>query len=216
MFKKVILACMIAAPTALAFAEASTDGAAAPEDHNNNNCGYYDYNPQGCNNLWYCRFDYYSNRCEHISGPQPRECWRFDRDPYACNQQPNCRYDDWARRCVDDSNPGPGQCYRFSHDPYTCEQQPECFWDDWSRTCRDQTGPGPGPGPGHPYTIDLTCSSNGYHYRDCPVNGQVVTVFLERQFSQAPCVQGQSWGKSPRGVWVDRGCSASFRVTYYP
>lgn len=26
------------------------------------------------------------------------------------------------------------------------------------------------------------------------------------------CREGRSWGHDPRGVWVDRGCSAEFRV----
>ncbi len=31
-----------------------------------------------------------------------------------------------------------------------------------------------------------------------------------RQWSNAPCIQGMSWGYNNRMVWVDRGCRADF------
>ena len=34
-----------------------------------------------------------------------------------------------------------------------------------------------------------------------------------RQRSQAPCIEGQTWGAGKRGIWVDRGCRADFSVT---
>jgi hypothetical protein len=37
-------------------------------------------------------------------------------------------------------------------------------------------------------------------------------VHLNRQFSQARCEEGYSWGYTDRGIWVDRGCRAEFSV----
>jgi len=39
------------------------------------------------------------------------------------------------------------------------------------------------------------------------------TVRLIRQKSDAPCIQGRTWGRDRAGVWVDRGCRADFEVT---
>jgi hypothetical protein len=39
------------------------------------------------------------------------------------------------------------------------------------------------------------------------------TVRLVRQKSDAPCIQGRTWGRDRGGVWVDRGCRADFEVT---
>lgn len=38
-------------------------------------------------------------------------------------------------------------------------------------------------------------------------------VRLIRQKSDAPCIQGRTWGRDRGGVWVDRGCRADFEVT---
>lgn len=38
------------------------------------------------------------------------------------------------------------------------------------------------------------------------------TVRLIRQKSDAPCIQGRTWGRDRGGVWVDRGCRADFEV----
>jgi hypothetical protein len=37
-------------------------------------------------------------------------------------------------------------------------------------------------------------------------------VKLERQISNSPCRQGQSWDWDHRGIWVDDGCAAEFRI----
>jgi hypothetical protein len=57
----------------------------------------------------------------------------------------------------------------------------------------------------------IRCDSWGHQYRYCPVNtdGRVEMV---KQHSRTSCYEGESWGYDPRGVWVDRGCSADFRV----
>jgi Protein of unknown function (DUF3011) len=70
-------------------------------------------------------------------------------------------------------------------------------------------GPGPGPGPG--YGAVVTCSSNNGKRNYCAVNTGS-SVQLVKQRSGSPCVQGQTWGWDRRGIWVDRGCRADFRI----
>ena len=55
----------------------------------------------------------------------------------------------------------------------------------------------------------LTCASYSNRRTECPAqtNGQ---VSLTRQWSNAPCIRGTSWGFNNRMVWVDRGCRADF------
>jgi Protein of unknown function (DUF3011) len=55
----------------------------------------------------------------------------------------------------------------------------------------------------------LTCASYSNRRTECPANteGQ---VRMTRQWSNAPCIQGTSWGYNNRMVWVDRGCRADF------
>ena len=57
----------------------------------------------------------------------------------------------------------------------------------------------------------LECRSDNNTYRHCRAdtrNG----VQLARQFSRAACIQGETWGYNPRGVWVNHGCEAEFRI----
>jgi hypothetical protein len=55
------------------------------------------------------------------------------------------------------------------------------------------------------------CESHEYRYNFC-ATGRVRSVQLVQQRSQAPCVQGRSWGWTRDGIWVDHGCEAAFRV----
>jgi hypothetical protein len=58
----------------------------------------------------------------------------------------------------------------------------------------------------------IACSSNNYRYRYCRADTDN-RVRLERQLSFATrCRLGDTWGYDARGVWVDRGCQAEFRV----
>ncbi|WP_158944841.1 DUF3011 domain-containing protein [Granulicella sp. S190] len=67
--------------------------------------------------------------------------------------------------------------------------------------------PPPGPGRG---TI-VNCSSNDGGRRWCDI-GPGRDVRLVRQISGSPCVRGSTWDIDRRGLWVDRGCRADFRV----
>jgi hypothetical protein len=73
--------------------------------------------------------------------------------------------------------------------------------------------PGPGPGPRPPYNAPtINCSSNNGKRNYCSADTSR-GVTLARQISGSPCVQGSTWGYDRRGVWVDRGCRADFRLT---
>ncbi|HEX3372714.1 MAG TPA: DUF3011 domain-containing protein [Edaphobacter sp.] len=85
------------------------------------------------------------------------------------------------------------------------------LWVD--RGCRADfafsTGYRPPPGPPPPQII--TCSSNNGKRNWCDTGGRR-NIQLNRQISGSPCVQGQTWGVDQRGLWVDNGCRAEFRV----
>jgi Protein of unknown function (DUF3011) len=72
-----------------------------------------------------------------------------------------------------------------------------------------QTSYRPGPVPGG--AGRLVCESREYEYNVCPT-GRIRDAHIVRQISQAPCIQGQTWGVSRDGIWVDRGCEAEFRI----
>jgi hypothetical protein len=56
------------------------------------------------------------------------------------------------------------------------------------------------------------CPSDDMGRAWCPADARF-GVRMIRQRSQAACVEGQTWGYGKRGIWVDRGCRADFRVT---
>lgn len=72
-----------------------------------------------------------------------------------------------------------------------------------------QTAYRPGPVPGG--AGRLVCESREYEYNLCPT-GRLRNAQIVRQISQAPCIEGQTWGVSRDGIWVDRGCEAEFRI----
>lgn len=53
------------------------------------------------------------------------------------------------------------------------------------------------------------CESDSGRTRTCGADGR--RVQLVRQLSSSPCVEGRSWGRDARGVWVAAGCRAEFR-----
>lgn len=57
----------------------------------------------------------------------------------------------------------------------------------------------------------VRCESSGYRYQHCRADtGGGVTV--DRQLSHTSCRQGDNWGYDRRGIWVNKGCGAEFRV----
>ena len=89
------------------------------------------------------------------------------------------------------------------------------LWVD--KGCRAEFVPSGGYGPpsngrppyGQPQMV--TCSSNNGKRNWCDI-GNSRDVQLVRQNSGSPCVRGDTWGTDQRGLWVDRGCRADFRV----
>ena len=78
-------------------------------------------------------------------------------------------------------------------------------------------GPGPGdawrPGPDWDTAIQIHCQSGNYQYNMCMVDtGRGSRVYVARQISKTPCVEGRTWGWNRAGVWVDAGCEAVFTV----
>lgn len=57
----------------------------------------------------------------------------------------------------------------------------------------------------------VTCSSNNGKRNYCAADTRG-GVSMVRQRSDARCQQGYSWGYDGRGIWVDRGCRADFRI----
>ena len=58
----------------------------------------------------------------------------------------------------------------------------------------------------------MMCESIGVAYRECRV-GSFGVVQLVMQLSDAPCVEGTTWGTlSPGVVWVERGCRGMFKI----
>jgi hypothetical protein len=70
-----------------------------------------------------------------------------------------------------------------------------------------------GPPPGGPPRDVFTCESPGGRHQRCDmrVHGDVELV---RQLSDAPCVEGRSWGFDRNGVWVDDGCRGEFVIRH--
>jgi hypothetical protein len=58
---------------------------------------------------------------------------------------------------------------------------------------------------------EFSCASADMRYRECqlPVNGRARLI---KRRSDAPCIEGQSWGQRGDRVWVDQGCRAKFEV----
>jgi Protein of unknown function (DUF3011)/Peptidase inhibitor family I36 len=75
---------------------------------------------------------------------------------------------------------------------------------------RDDRPVGPG-GPGGPAQSSLTCSSDDGNRQYCG-NYNPDQVRLDRQISGSPCTEGQTWGVDGQGLWVDRGCRATFII----
>lgn len=75
------------------------------------------------------------------------------------------------------------------------------------------SGGGWRPGPGWDQNFTVSCGSPQHRYAFCQVDvGARGRVMLQRQTSDARCVEGQTWGWNRAGVWVDRGCSAQFMI----
>src|SRR4051794_2338796 len=50
----------------------------------------------------------------------------------------------------------------------------------------------------------ISCESREYRYSRCETSTDGYARLVSQQ-SQAPCIQGQTWGYDNRGLWVDKG-----------
>ena len=66
------------------------------------------------------------------------------------------------------------------------------------------------PPQGSPGRNTLDCESRDYQQNFCRTGANVARAWVVQQHSQAPCIEGQTWGWDNRGVWVNQGCSAVF------
>lgn len=57
----------------------------------------------------------------------------------------------------------------------------------------------------------VRCESNSGRSQECALQGRPRLI---RQLSNTPCVEGENWGASRRGVWVTQGCRAEFIGDY--
>ena len=60
----------------------------------------------------------------------------------------------------------------------------------------------------------ISCKSEKFGRKECSVKGNIKVVLLLEQESEFPCVEGASFGFNDDHVWVDKGCSAKFEVSY--
>src|SRR5882724_12548018 len=58
----------------------------------------------------------------------------------------------------------------------------------------------------------ITCESRHHRLQYCPVSDPRSVVVLVQQLGREQCVRGETWGNDERGVWVDKGCRAQFRI----
>lgn len=64
---------------------------------------------------------------------------------------------------------------------------------------------------GRPRGQTIVCESQNHRQQFCRVDTRG-GVALQRQLSNAPCRENRSWGYNERGIWVDEGCRAEFRL----
>ena len=145
-------------------------------------------------------------------------CWgAFSHQAFA--QTISCASQDGGRQfCPADTRGGVTMVRQNSNSP--CVQGQTWGYDGrgiWvDRGCRAdfQVGnsyPG-GPGPGGD---TITCESSHNRRNYCPIGNVNSNVEMIQQLSQAPCTRGSTWGNDGQGIWVDRGCRATFRVSAY-
>ena len=63
---------------------------------------------------------------------------------------------------------------------------------------------------------DMHLESWGFKYAQQKVEGNVISMKLNKQESKAACVLGESFGFKENIVWVDKGARGWFKVIYTP
>lgn len=75
----------------------------------------------------------------------------------------------------------------------------------------NNNGRGWGSGRNNNRATTITCVSDRGRRVYCAADGNA-DVRLVRQTGNQACVEGSTWGKDNRGIWVDRGCAGEFEV----
>jgi hypothetical protein len=83
------------------------------------------------------------------------------------------------------------------------------IWVD--RGCRADFQVGGSGWGGWDNGYNIYCASDDGRRNVCPTDTRG-GVQLVRQISGSPCDFGRTWGYNHRGIWVDRGCRADFRI----
>lgn len=127
------------------------------------------------------------------------------------------------RLCPADTRGGMALVRQLSESP--CIQGRTWGWDQrgvWvDRGCRADFhsigggypyggNPGGGYTGGYDAPRTVRCESSDGRPRRCDM--PVRRAVLQRQLSNSRCIQGQTWGWDPGGVWVTAGCRANFTV----
>lgn len=69
----------------------------------------------------------------------------------------------------------------------------------------------PGGGGGYPpQARQITCESWQFRPNECPADTRGGVRLLQQ--TGGICTQGQTWGFTPRGIWVNNGCRGIFAV----
>ena len=68
-------------------------------------------------------------------------------------------------------------------------------------------------GAGRASAQEFNCASQNMRRNYCSLPDARARVELVKQNSDNPCIRGETWGNDGRGIWVDRGCRGTFRVT---
>ncbi len=157
----------------------------------------------------------------HAAPPPPTSIAEPQQGPYSQGsyaQTITCSSDDGKRNyCNIDTRRGVQLIRQISGSP--CIENSTWGYDNrglWvDRGCRAEFSAG-GYGNGNRWqqgqqSQTVTCSSDNGKRNWCDI-GNSRDAQLVRQISGSPCVRGDTWGIDQRGLWVDRGCRADFRV----
>lgn len=60
----------------------------------------------------------------------------------------------------------------------------------------------------------ITCQSLADRYRHCFARTRRAQVEVYRELGSVPCERDKTWGVDERGIWVDGGCRARFKLSF--
>ena len=60
--------------------------------------------------------------------------------------------------------------------------------------------------------VEVECSSHGFKYMKCPVDGVIIGLNVKKQLSSTDCKKDSTFGYDKGDVWVNKGCRAIFTL----